>query len=46
MMLGDDAGIMVRAFAATLGDEKDLIKRELLQLLVEFFPLKNKNAGE
>ncbi|KAL1915944.1 uncharacterized protein VTP21DRAFT_6332 [Calcarisporiella thermophila] len=37
--LGDDAGLMVRAFSATLGDSNILVQRSMLELLVIQFPL-------
>ncbi|CAG8772241.1 12186_t:CDS:2, partial [Acaulospora morrowiae] len=46
VMLGDDVGLMVRAFAATLGDKNVLVQRAVLELLVVSFPLKVKNVGE
>ncbi|RIA92963.1 Dopey, N-terminal-domain-containing protein [Glomus cerebriforme] len=46
IVLGDDVGIMVRAFSATLEDEHVLVQRAILDLLVTSFPLKVKNVGE
>ncbi|CAG8475177.1 8083_t:CDS:10 [Diversispora eburnea] len=46
VVLGDDVGIMVRAFSATLGDRNVLAQRAILDLLVINFPLKDKNLGE
>jgi hypothetical protein len=45
-MLGDDIGIMVRAFSATLEDDHVLVQRAILDLLVISFPLKVKDFGE
>ncbi|CAG8547676.1 3387_t:CDS:10 [Dentiscutata erythropus] len=44
--LGDDVGIMVRAFSATLGDKQVLVQRAILELLVVNFPLKVDNFGD
>ncbi|CAG8486931.1 23999_t:CDS:10 [Cetraspora pellucida] len=41
VVLGDDVGIMVRAFSATLGDKQVLVQRAILELLVVNFPLKH-----
>ncbi|CAG8542048.1 7991_t:CDS:10 [Funneliformis mosseae] len=46
VVLGDDIGIMVRAFSATLDDKHVLVQRAILDLLVKSFPLKVKNVGE
>lgn len=46
VMLGDDIGIMVRAFSATLEDDHVLVQRAILDLLVISFPLKVKDFGE
>ncbi|CAI2173784.1 1528_t:CDS:10 [Funneliformis geosporum] len=46
VVLGDDIGIMVRAFSATLEDKHVLVQRAILDLLVTSFPLKVKNVGE
>ncbi|CAG8458839.1 9044_t:CDS:10 [Racocetra persica] len=46
VVLGDDVGIMVRAFSATLGDKQVLVQRAILELLVVNFPLKVDNFGD
>jgi hypothetical protein len=46
VVLGDDIGIMIRAFSATLEDKHVLVQRAILDLLVTSFPLKVKNDGE
>ncbi|RHZ59323.1 hypothetical protein Glove_364g9 [Diversispora epigaea] len=46
VVLGDDVGIMVRAFSATLGDRNVLAQRAILDILVVNFPLKDKNLGD
>ncbi|RIB04667.1 Dopey, N-terminal-domain-containing protein [Gigaspora rosea] len=46
VVLGDDVGIMVRAFSATLGDKQVLVQRAILELLVVNFPLKVNNFGD
>ncbi|CAG8462540.1 15995_t:CDS:10, partial [Acaulospora colombiana] len=46
VVLGDDAGLMVRALSATLGDKNVLVQRAVLELLVVSFPFKVKNFGE
>ncbi|KAG0365844.1 hypothetical protein BGZ54_006153 [Gamsiella multidivaricata] len=40
-VLGDDAGLMVRAFSATVGDSQLLVQRAMLDLLVVHFPISN-----
>ncbi|RUS22466.1 hypothetical protein BC937DRAFT_88992 [Endogone sp. FLAS-F59071] len=39
--LGGDVSLMVRAFAATLGDSQMLVQRGVLELLVQNVPLEN-----
>ncbi|RUS16204.1 Dopey, N-terminal-domain-containing protein, partial [Jimgerdemannia flammicorona] len=39
--LGEDGSLMIRAFAATLGDSQMLVQRGLLELLVQNVPLEN-----
>ncbi|KAG0208460.1 hypothetical protein BGX28_000598 [Mortierella sp. GBA30] len=38
---GDDAGLMVRAFSATVGDSQLLVQRAMLDLMVVHFPISN-----
>ncbi|CAG8453950.1 6582_t:CDS:10 [Scutellospora calospora] len=45
-VLGDDVGIMVRAFSSTLGDRQVLVQRAILEILVVNFPLKVNNFGD
>ncbi|KAF9430197.1 hypothetical protein BGZ76_000932 [Entomortierella beljakovae] len=40
-VLGDDAGLMVRAFSATVGDSQLLVQRAMLDLMVVHFPISN-----
>ncbi|KAI1316511.1 hypothetical protein EDD11_009924 [Mortierella claussenii] len=40
-VLGDDAGLMVRAFSATVGDSQLLVQRAMLDLMVVHFPVSN-----
>ncbi|KAF9398703.1 hypothetical protein BGX21_007403 [Mortierella sp. AD011] len=40
-VLGDDAGLMVRAFSATVGDSQLLVQRAMLDLMVIHFPVSN-----
>ncbi|KAF9430127.1 hypothetical protein BGZ94_008233 [Podila epigama] len=40
-VLGDDAGLMVRAFSATVGDSQLLVQRAMLDLMVVHFPIGN-----
>ncbi|KAF9918461.1 hypothetical protein BX616_008681 [Lobosporangium transversale] len=40
-VLGDDAGLMVRAFSATVGDTQLLVQRAMLDLMVVHFPISN-----
>lgn len=40
-MLGDDAGLMVRAFSATVVDSQLLVQRAMLDLMVVHFPISN-----
>ncbi|GJJ70854.1 hypothetical protein EMPS_03204 [Entomortierella parvispora] len=40
-VLGDDAGLMVRAFSATVGDSQLLVQRAMLDLMVVHFPVGN-----
>ncbi|KAF8924042.1 hypothetical protein BGZ58_002248, partial [Dissophora ornata] len=38
-VLGDDAGLMVRAFSATVVDSQLLVQRDMLDLMVVHFPI-------
>lgn len=40
-VLGDDAGLMVRAFSATVVDSQLLVQRAILDLMVVHFPISN-----
>ncbi|KAG9326517.1 hypothetical protein KVV02_007666 [Mortierella alpina] len=40
-VLGDDAGLMVRAFSAAVGDSQVLVQRAMLDLMVVHFPISN-----
>ncbi|KAK3825766.1 MAG: Dopey, N-terminal-domain-containing protein [Benniella sp.] len=40
-VLGDDAGLMVRAFSATVVDSQLLVQRAMLDLMVVHFPISN-----
>ncbi|KAF9201272.1 hypothetical protein BGZ49_008474 [Haplosporangium sp. Z 27] len=40
-VLGDDAGLMVRAFSATVGDSQLLVQRAMLDLMAVHFPVSN-----
>ncbi|KAF9975535.1 hypothetical protein BGZ73_000795 [Actinomortierella ambigua] len=38
-VLGEDAGLMVRAFSATVGDSQLLVQRAMLDIMVVHFPI-------
>ncbi|KAG0266708.1 hypothetical protein DFQ27_009484 [Actinomortierella ambigua] len=40
-VLGEDAGLMVRAFSATVGDSQLLVQRAMLDIMVVHFPISN-----